>query len=128
MFGLGAGEIILILVVALIFIGPAKLPDLARSLGKGMREFRRAADDLHHELSRDGDSKNRTPPKPQITAPQPVNDSSSDRTTSSASTVQSTAGIDDSPDTQTPGLPILRPADDTIANKPKTPTPSDTNA
>lgn len=46
MFGLGAGEIFLILVFALIFIGPKKLPELAQSLGKSLREFQKAKDDL----------------------------------------------------------------------------------
>lgn len=46
MFGLGAGEILLILLFALIFIGPKKLPELARGLGKGIREFQKAKDDL----------------------------------------------------------------------------------
>lgn len=43
MFGIGMPEFILILVVALIVIGPKKLPDLARSLGKAMGEFKKAA-------------------------------------------------------------------------------------
>lgn len=43
MFGLGVGEIAIILFVALIFIGPKKLPGLARGLGKGIREFQNAA-------------------------------------------------------------------------------------
>jgi len=42
MFGLGTWEMVIILVAALIFIGPGKLPELARSLGKGMREIKRA--------------------------------------------------------------------------------------
>ncbi|TNF24701.1 MAG: twin-arginine translocase TatA/TatE family subunit [Deltaproteobacteria bacterium] len=46
MFGLGAGEILLILLFALIFIGPKKLPELAKGLGKGIREFQKAKDDL----------------------------------------------------------------------------------
>lgn len=50
MFGLGAGEVIIVLVVALIFIGPKKLPELAKSLGKSMREFQRAKDELMSEL------------------------------------------------------------------------------
>ncbi len=53
MFGLGIQELILILVVALIFIGPKKLPNLARSLGKAMREFRRATDDIKHNFEMD---------------------------------------------------------------------------
>jgi TatA/E family protein of Tat protein translocase len=43
MFGLGFGELILIFLIALIFIGPKKLPDLAKGLGKGIREFQNAA-------------------------------------------------------------------------------------
>lgn len=46
MFGLSFWEIAIILVVALIILGPKKLPELARSLGKGIREFRKATDDF----------------------------------------------------------------------------------
>lgn len=42
MFGLGIGEIVVVLVIALIFIGPKKLPGLAKGLGKGLREFQNA--------------------------------------------------------------------------------------
>lgn len=50
MFGLGVGEIVVILFIALIFIGPKKLPELARGLGKGMREFQNAARGLGDNL------------------------------------------------------------------------------
>jgi sec-independent protein translocase protein TatA len=39
-FGLGAGELLLILAIALVVLGPKKLPDAARSLGNGLREFK----------------------------------------------------------------------------------------
>jgi len=54
MLGIGMQEIIIILVVALIVIGPKKLPGLARALGRAMAEFRRAADDLKEDLDING--------------------------------------------------------------------------
>jgi len=46
MFGLGLSEILVILVLILLVVGPTKLPEIARGLGKGMREIRRATRDL----------------------------------------------------------------------------------
>jgi sec-independent protein translocase protein TatB len=46
MFSLGTTEILVILVVALLIIGPSKLPEVARTLGKGMAEFRRMSSDV----------------------------------------------------------------------------------
>jgi TatA/E family protein of Tat protein translocase len=53
MFGLGFGELVVIFLIALIFIGPKKLPELAKGLGKGIRDFQNAAkglgDDIQNE-------------------------------------------------------------------------------
>ena len=52
MFGkIGMWEIILICAVALIVFGPAKLPELGRSIGRGLREFRQAARDIGQSIS-----------------------------------------------------------------------------
>lgn len=46
MFGLGIGELVVIGLFALLFIGPKKLPELAKGLGRGIREFQKAKDDI----------------------------------------------------------------------------------
>jgi sec-independent protein translocase protein TatB len=50
MFGIGMPELLLILGLALIVLGPKKLPELAKTLGKGLAEFRRATDELKDEF------------------------------------------------------------------------------
>lgn len=52
MFGLGAGELFLIFIIALLFLGPKKLPELAKGLGQAMREFQKARDDMMNEMNR----------------------------------------------------------------------------
>jgi sec-independent protein translocase protein TatB len=53
MFGIGMQELVLILVIALIILGPKKLPDVAKSLGKALNEFKRATSDLKESLDVD---------------------------------------------------------------------------
>ncbi|NOY13688.1 MAG: twin-arginine translocase subunit TatB [Deltaproteobacteria bacterium] len=50
MFGIGMTEMLLIVGLALIVLGPKKLPDLARSLGKGFAEFKRATNELKNTI------------------------------------------------------------------------------
>jgi TatA/E family protein of Tat protein translocase len=51
MFGIGAPELLIILVVALLVLGPRRLPEMARSLGRGMAEFRRASNEFTRTLT-----------------------------------------------------------------------------
>jgi Tat protein translocase TatB subunit len=50
MFGIGFQELIIIAVIALLIVGPKKLPDLAKTLGKGLSEFRKATDGITDDL------------------------------------------------------------------------------
>ncbi|HON58234.1 MAG TPA: twin-arginine translocase TatA/TatE family subunit [Smithella sp.] len=49
-FGIGMQELIIIVIIALLIVGPKKLPDMAKSLGKGLNEFRRAAEGLTEDI------------------------------------------------------------------------------
>ncbi len=62
MFGIGMPELLLILALALIFIGPKKIPDLARALGRGMAEFRRATEEMKSSFQEDV----RQPPREKV--------------------------------------------------------------
>ena len=50
MFGIGMPELIMVFVIALIVIGPKKLPDLARALGRGIAEFKKATNEVKANL------------------------------------------------------------------------------
>jgi TatA/E family protein of Tat protein translocase len=55
MFGIGVPELLLILAIALIVIGPKKLPDLAKSLGRALREFKKATSELKDSFELDSE-------------------------------------------------------------------------
>ena len=57
MGSLGAGEIILILVVFLLLFGAKRLPEFARSLGKSLREFKKATHEISNEIEEAANSK-----------------------------------------------------------------------
>ncbi len=72
MGGIGQQELILLMAFALIFFGAKKLPEIARGIGKGMSEFRKAARDIQVEINREVDQvKNLNPLKESTTPPPP---------------------------------------------------------
>ncbi|MDI6781146.1 MAG: Sec-independent protein translocase protein TatB [bacterium] len=51
MFGIGTQELIVIMIIALIVIGPNKLPEIGRVLGRGLREIKKATDEIKNQVS-----------------------------------------------------------------------------
>ncbi|MBI2486910.1 MAG: twin-arginine translocase TatA/TatE family subunit [Deltaproteobacteria bacterium] len=51
MFGIGTSELLIILLIALLVLGPKEIPKIARTLGRGMRELQRAKDELRQTIS-----------------------------------------------------------------------------
>ena len=75
MFGIGAGEFIIILIVGLIVFGPGKLPEVGRAIGKGLREFRKAQAAISKTLDEVDISEKKTAPaeKKSVTADDVIN-------------------------------------------------------
>jgi Tat protein translocase TatB subunit len=50
---MSGGEILIIVLVAYLVLGPKKIPEIARMVGKGINDLRRATDDIRHEITRE---------------------------------------------------------------------------
>jgi Tat protein translocase TatB subunit len=81
MFGIGMTELMVIFVIGLVVLGPKRLPELARTLGRSLAEFRRASNDLRREfmsVTEDADlsapaiAPHATPPAPPPAPPAPA--------------------------------------------------------
>ncbi len=82
MFGpIGMQEMLLILAAALLIFGPRKLPEIGRTLGRGMAEFRRATSDLKRSIDVELDEEKRRPPARRIDTPASSVGASADATT-----------------------------------------------
>jgi sec-independent protein translocase protein TatA len=78
---LSIGKILLIVVVILIFFGPKKIPDLAQSLGKGIREFKKAMRDVTDEVQKPINDESKTSAQRSIESPPPPSNQDSPSTT-----------------------------------------------
>jgi sec-independent protein translocase protein TatA len=77
MFGIGTTELIIIMFIILLVFGAKKLPELAQGLGKGIREFKKASNEIQDELNFDKNdriNKPSTPPKQEEPAKEEVKD------------------------------------------------------
>ena len=110
MFGLGMPEILLILAIALIVIGPKKLPELAKTLGRAMGEFKRSAQDFKDSLDVDTTLTDVTP-KVKAELKEVIEESTTDPTakaeveTKPGETVEKTSPTKTEEDNSTPTAP-----------------------
>jgi len=148
MFGMGMGELLLILVVALLALGPDKLPNAAKSIGKAIRDFRKQTKELQSTLEQDtkfgeavreiksamydDPSRPRPRPKPQpVTPPESPPDAQPDPRTHKAAAgpptpgTPATASADDIPTPATPADTVAKESDPTdLPSGPGSPGPS----
>src|SRR5512138_4045361 len=72
MFGLSFGEVVIIAILALLLLGPDKLPEAAKTLGKGLREIRRATDELKDQVEAEIYADPKKPVRPALVPPVPA--------------------------------------------------------
>lgn len=76
LFGLGTGELVLILLIVLVLFGAKRIPDLARGVAKSIHEFKKASREAENEIRQSVDEQPKTPPpatKPAGTQPPAAN-------------------------------------------------------
>lgn len=109
MFGIGMPELLLIGALALMVLGPKKLPDLARALGKGFAEFRRATDEFKNTLQEEtqvAETKDRLLKEGKLTPPgayNPYVDGELDSATEASEANKASApvsGVDQAPEAE----------------------------
>jgi len=71
-FGLGMPEVIGILIIVLVLFGAKKIPELAKGLGQGIKEFKKASNDMQNEMHRSMEEPPTPPPAPRPPEPRKV--------------------------------------------------------
>ncbi|MCK5349678.1 MAG: twin-arginine translocase TatA/TatE family subunit [Desulfobacula sp.] len=120
MFGLGMPEILMILAIALIVIGPKKLPDLAKTLGRAMGEFKRSAQDFKRSLDVETTVKDIADPETdlkEIIKDANIKDETTATSREDSSSQDSQDHSKEVPDNNTDDTPIDKEPDKTDNNK-----------
>ncbi len=72
MFGLSFGEVVIIAILALLLLGPDRLPDAAKTLGKGLRDIKKATDELKDQVESEIYGQPQRPARPALVPPVPM--------------------------------------------------------
>lgn len=102
------GEIVIIAVLALLLLGPDRLPDAAKTLGKGLRELRRATDDIKGQVERELYVDGTKPARPTLVPPVPAQPVPGPAGPPPAATVENVPGLDAAL-AEAPAVPAPRP-------------------
>jgi sec-independent protein translocase protein TatB len=94
MFGLSFGEVVIIAILALLLLGPDKLPEAAKTLGKGLREIRRATDELKDQVESEIYADVKKPARPALVAPVPAQPVPGPAGPPPAATAENVPGLD----------------------------------
>ena len=105
MFDIGLQELVVIFVIALLVFGPKNLPQLGRSLGRAMREFRRASDEFRSTIETNLQINEPDPPPASAYNPPPVDVPSVSESTEVATLAPSTVGLDGSEHADAEAIP-----------------------
>ena len=103
MFGIGMTELMVIFVIGLLVLGPKRLPELARSLGRSLAEFRRATNEMRREFTNVAEEVRIEPPileptdEPKRSEPAPDRAEPADSDSNVAGQGDSSTGPDESP-------------------------------
>jgi sec-independent protein translocase protein TatB len=111
MFGLSFTEVVIIAILALLLLGPDRLPDAAKTLGKGLRELRKATDDIKDQVEQEiyGDPKKAV--RPSLVPPVPAQAVPGPAGPPPAATAENVPGLDAAlAEPAAPLAPELRPS------------------
>jgi TatA/E family protein of Tat protein translocase len=116
MFNIGPLELMVILIVALLVVGPAKLPELGRSIGRGLREFRRAQEEVQRTLRLSLDDDEEPPSRPMRSASSPVaTDGDGPASAVAVGAAVADTGAETEPDPDAPGEADARSGTEDVA-------------